>query len=77
MRHSFQKAKLGVAALALGAVALAASMTFASDGESETGHAEACSEAKKLANLLDLHYSRGCECSNNIYGWICAIEAEE
>ena len=77
MRVSFQTAKVGVAALALGAVALAANMTFAGDGESEIGHVEACSEAKKLANLLDLKYSRGCECSNSIYGWICSIEAEE
>lgn len=77
MRVSFQTAKVGIAALALGAVAHAANMTFAGDGESEIGHVEACSEAKKLANLLDLKFSRGCECSNNIYGWICSIDAEE
>ncbi|MGJ7581613.1 hypothetical protein ACSFA3_15630 [Variovorax sp. RHLX14] len=76
MRLSFQTAKAGVAALALGAVALAASMPFSGDGESETGNVEACSEATKLANLLGLKSSGGCNCSNGIYGWTCFVEAD-
>lgn len=76
MRLLFHAAKVGVAALVLGAVSVVANITFAGNGETETGNVEACSEAKKLTNLLDLKNSGDCSCSNSIYGWTCSIEAD-
>lgn len=76
MRLFIHTAKVGVAALMLGAISVVANITFAGNGDTETGNVEACSEAKKLANLLDLKNSGDCSCLNSIYGWTCSIEAD-